>query len=361
MKRVYIAGAGFIGKKYAQAAGTLPADVRLKAADPNPNALDSFGEEFPGSELYADVERMLEEEPRDSDIVVIGTPPFARRDLAISGLESGRHVLCEKPFAIDRSEAMEILDAARTNDRLVGTATARYLGVPHTEAVRELLREGALGRPYHVTFIDRKPRSRTGIEYQPESKWPLDRSKAGGGILMNWGTYDFAILNHVLEPHRVTVTDAWTEIPETDHDLPDDVTNDVEQHAGASIHYHRDDCRINVRYERADCIHGEPGSHFQIEGTNAAVKWNWKDFRAPMSLTFMYDDGNEPRQEKRTFESDNELGPGAKPLIYFDRRIRGESAPIPLNENAVFNHACIRGVYEVAENGRSTTIELSEI
>jgi predicted dehydrogenase len=360
MKRIYLVGTGFIGTYHAEAVDSLPEDARLSAADPNPAARESFAEEFPDADLYEDAERMLEEPARDSDILVVATPPFARRDLAVAGLESGRHVLCEKPFAMNRDEAADILDAARRNDRLVGTATARHVAYPHTEAVRELLRKGEIGRPYHVTFVDRARRARTGIEYQPESRWPLDSSRAGGGILMNWGAYDFATLNYVLDPDRVDVDQAWTETPEADHDLPDDVTYDVEQHAGASMRYYTDDAEVAVRYERADCTHGEQTWRFEIEGTEGAVRWNWKDCRGTVSLTLQYDDGNEPREEERTFEV-GEPDPQARPLVFFDRRVRGEDALIPVNERAAFNFACIQSVYEVAETSEPTSVDPTDL
>lgn len=360
MRRVYIIGTGFIGTYHARAVESLPDDAGLKAADPNPEARESFAEEFPDADLYEDAEQMIEEPARDSDVLVVATPPFVRRDLAVAGLESGRHVLCEKPFAMNRQEAADILGAARRNDRLVGTATARHTGYPHTDAVRELVQNGEIGRPYHVTFVDRARRSRTGIEYQPEHHWPLDRSKAGGGILMNWGAYDFATLNYVLDPDRVDVNQAWTETPETDHDLPDDVTYDVEQHAGASMRYHTDDSEVAVRYERADCTHGEQTWRFEIEGTEGAVRWNWKDCRGTVSLTLQHDDGNEPREAERTFDV-GEPDPQSRPLVFFDRRIRGEGAPIPVNEQAAFNFSCIRTVYEAAETGDPAVADRSDL
>lgn len=360
MRRVYIVGTGFIGAYHARAVDALPDETRVKAADPNPDALETFAEEFPAADVYEDAHRMIDEESHESDILVVATPPVVRREFAVAGLESGRHVLCEKPFAMSRAQAAEILAAARTNDRLVGTTTARHVAYPHTEAVRDVVRDGDLGRPYHVTFVDRARRSRTGIEYQPESRWPLDLSKAGGGILMNWGAYDFAAMNYVLDPERVRVNQAWTATPVTDHGLPADVTYDVEQHAGASMRYHVDGATVPVRYERADCTHGEQTARFEIEGTDGAVRWNWKDCQGTVSLTLQYDDDNEPQEETRTFDV-GEPGPQARPLVNFDRRIRGEAAMIPVNEQAAFNLACIRAVYEVASTNEPAIVDRSAL
>jgi predicted dehydrogenase len=360
MGRVYIVGTGFIGRHHADAVAELPADPRCKGADPDPEARAAFADAFPDAEVYEDPEAMLAEPANEDDIVVLATPPVARRDLAVAALESGRHVLCEKPFAMSREEASDILTAARRHDRLVGTATARHAAYPHTEAVRDLIVNGEVGRPYHATFIDRARRARTGIEYQPERRWPLDESIAGGGVLMNWGAYDFATLNHVLSPRRVTVDQAWVESPETDHDLPEDRTYDVEQHAGASMRYETDTggWTVAVTYERADCTHGTEDRRFEIEGTEGAVRWNWKDCHGTVSLVRQFDAAAEPREEERTFEVEDPA-PGSRPLVFFDRRVRGEDAFIPVNEQAVFNLACIRSVYEVAETGEPTVVDRS--
>jgi len=360
-RTVYLAGAGFIAHHHARAAASLPNGVAVSAADPSPAAREEFNAEFPHADLYEDVKEMLDAPASENDIVVVAAPPFARRDLAMAAIESGRHVLCEKPLAMNVREAEELLAAGRNRDLVIGSAAGRFLGDGHTDAVRAAVREQALGDPYHATWVDRSRRSRTGIEHQPESHWPLDASRAGGGVLMNWGCYDLATLNHVLDPERVDVLAAWTATPETGHDLPEDVTNDVEQHAGAALRYHRPDgSTVAVTYERADCTHGAERTVFEIEGTAGAIRWDWKAFGddAP-GLTRCFDEDNEPREEERTYDP----CPHPihhRPLVFFDRAIRGETAPIPTDERAVFNFACVRALYDVAETGDPRTVRLEE-
>ncbi len=176
---------------------------------------------------------------------------------------------------------------------------------------------------------------------------------------MNWGNYDFATLNYVLNPDEVTVDHAWTVRPETDHDLPDGVAYDVEQHAGAAMRYRAHGEEIAVQYERVDCTHGEPRSFFEIEGRKAAVRWNWKDVYGSVSLTLQYDDDNELREEKRTFKVDD-IPSGFRPFVFFNRQRRGEDTPIAVNDWAAFNLVCIRSIYDVDETGTPTTVVRSE-
>lgn len=357
-RTVYMAGAGHVAYHHANAREELPdaVDIELAVADPDREARDRFGTKFPDARLYSDADEMLKEPVTENDIFIVATPPFSRRDLAIAGFESNRHVLCEKPLAMSLEEGIELLDAAREHKRLLGCTTSRYLGSSHTEAVSQLIREGAVGSLYHMTFIDRLRRKRTGIEYQPGSRWPLDSSKSGGGILMNWGNYDFAILTDVLAPRQVDIINAWMTSPETEHNLPHHVTNDVEQHAGATLHYHlQDGTTVPVTYERSDCTHGKEHTRFEIEGSKAAVHWDWKDTDAP-SLTLTTDEANEPTEEKERFDQESDLDNSFRPLVFFDKACRNKEAPQPTNERAVFDFACVRALYDCAETGEQQSV-----
>jgi predicted dehydrogenase len=197
MMRIYLVGAGIICRYHAEAAAKLPELAELRVAAPNPKALEAFLEQFPGVPAYNDFKSMLDtEEPREDDVVIVGTPPFAQIHPTIYALESGRHVLCEKPFAMNVREAELMLSAAESQSKLIGCCSVRFKGMHHMEAVKQIVRSDQLGDIYHMTFVNKWERSRSGIEYQPGSTWFLDTSKSGGGILMDWGPYDifFGIL-----------------------------------------------------------------------------------------------------------------------------------------------------------------------
>ena len=114
-------------------------------------------------------------------------------------------MLCEKPLAMDRAQARQMLATARTHHRLLGCCSVRFLHWPPAEEARRLLNEGALGEIYHVHFISREQRNRPGIEYQPGTLWFLDASKSGGGTLMDRAPYEFTVLNDLFQPERVDV------------------------------------------------------------------------------------------------------------------------------------------------------------
>jgi predicted dehydrogenase len=84
------------------------------------------------------------------DAVAICSPPWAHREQAVAALERGLHVLCEKPLAPSVADAGAIAAAARRRPDLVFQAAFQKRFQPGFEAVREMVRGGALGQVFHV-------------------------------------------------------------------------------------------------------------------------------------------------------------------------------------------------------------------
>ena len=356
---IYLIGAGVIARYHAAAIAKLPDPdgVTLSVADPNPTALAEFCAQFPQALAFASADEMLAQPAQPNDIVIVATPPFMHLELTRLALSSGRHTLCEKPLALSRAEAGMMLDLARANRRLLGCCSSRFLGLPTAAEVKRLVRSGALGRIYHATLIDRAARSRSGIEYQPSSRWFLDKRKNGGGIIMDWGPYDFSGLNEVLEPVRVDVLGAWAATPVTDID-PTDTPYNVEAHGGATLRFTRDDgSTCHVTYERASCTHGAERFVIEIEGTRGAVTWDWLMPGATGDVRYSFDEGGQLKTRVTTFAADRHLGPHDKPLVYFHRRVTGEPSPAVIDEQAVFNFSCFRAVLDSADTGQPQTIQ----
>ena len=121
----------------------------------------------------------------DLDAVAIATPPRAHHDLAIAALTAGKHVLCEKPFALNAAQAAAMCDAAERSGRtaMVGH---EFRFSPQRAHIRQLLAEDYIGAPRLCTielFLDRyvtpKPRPLTWLAYESE----------GGGLLGALGSH----------------------------------------------------------------------------------------------------------------------------------------------------------------------------
>ncbi|UVI31273.1 Gfo/Idh/MocA family protein [Paenibacillus spongiae] len=354
--RIYLIGAGVIGKAHAEAIRKLPAEdaIEVKVADPNPKALAAFVEAYPEATAYSDAQAMLAEEANEDDIVVVGTPPFTHFELARMALETGRHVLCEKPLVMNAEEAKTLLEIAKRQNRLLGCCSDRFLGLPKTEEVKSLLQSQALGDVYKISFVYRVQRGRSGVEYQPESKWFLDRSKGGGGILIDWGPYDFTVLNDLLQPESVDVVAAWMSQPKTQID-PTDTKYDVEGHVGATIKYNLADGKsVWLQYERATCTHGEAYHHVEVEGTLGAVKWS--PYFESDEIVFKQDKEGQVDAKESQLPYTGLYNIMDHPIYYFYLQVKGKETRAIINEQAVFNFLCMQAIYECAESGSSKTV-----
>ncbi|MBP3965348.1 MULTISPECIES: Gfo/Idh/MocA family protein [Paenibacillus] len=358
--RIYLIGAGFIARTHAEAAykfyGETPTDIELKVADPNPKALASFVEQFPHAVTFSDMKDMLAEEAQEHDVVVVCTPPFTHFELSSYALKSGRHVLCEKPLVMNASEADELSKLAKDLGKLFGDCSDRFIGLPKTEQVKAIVASGQLGEIYKVSFIHRDQRGRAGIEYQPESRWFLNSKLCGGGILTDWGPYDFTVLADILKPSAVDVLGGWISKPVTGAD-PQDVVYDVEHNSGALMRYHAQgqDRPVLVQYERSSCTHGEAYSLVEIEGTLGAVKFS--PYFGGDAVVHRFDEQGSVAEKETQVPNDNAYGFMDAPLYFFVERVLGRDSAALLNEDAVFNFKCIQAVYESAASGNIQSVK----
>ena len=358
-QRIYLIGAGYIAREHALAIPMLPsaASIELAVADPNPAALASFTERFPGTRAVADAEDLLAEPARPDDIVIVATPPFLHHDLTIRALASGRHVLCEKPLAMDVGEAEAMVAAAQAAGRSIADCSSRFLGLPTTGMVSEMVAAGDLGPLTQVTFVHRVHRFRTGIDFMPGSTWFLDSRRSGGGVLMDWGCYDLTTLIDLLRPVRVDVATAWSVNPETALDLPPGVVFDTDQQIGASLVVNRaDGSRVPVIYERAAATHGGERQIVEIEGLRGAVRWDWLDWVGDGRVTVTTDRDGQPAES--THHPGRPVAAAhQRPLLAFAARLRGEPSDSIVDGQALFSFRCLRALQDAATTGQPRSVE----
>ena len=129
-----------------------------------------------------DVERLLNLD--EVDLVYIATPPFLHYGQVRAALEAGKHVICEKPLALNLAQAEELLQLARSSDRLcIANLMQRYN--PLFEAVRQLIDSKVIGECLHGWFDNA-----AGDEGLSAEHWFWDRSKSGG-IFIEHGVHFF--------------------------------------------------------------------------------------------------------------------------------------------------------------------------
>jgi predicted dehydrogenase len=134
---------------------------------------------LPGVPLVGDIEDLL----RDPaiDLVVIATPGASHAELARRVLESGRHVVVEKPFALDLAQARAMIDCAAARGRIIAAFHNRRWDSDFL-AVRAAIEAGAIGPVVH--FESRFDRFRP----QPRDRW-REQAGPGSGVWYDLGPH----------------------------------------------------------------------------------------------------------------------------------------------------------------------------
>ncbi|MBI2941369.1 MAG: Gfo/Idh/MocA family oxidoreductase [Chloroflexi bacterium] len=198
-----IVGTGRIARSHLRSLAQSGEGRAIAVYDIVPERATQLATEFDIPHVASTLEDLLER--RDVAAVIVSTPPAAHARPTIRALEAGKHVLCEKPFALDPVEAEAMVRTAEASDRLLAVASARAGRLTSAaRAAHRLITAGELGRVYHVRASAFRLRGRPGIDIFPDAPWFIDRSRAGGGALIDIGVYKIDLSLWLLGNPRVT-------------------------------------------------------------------------------------------------------------------------------------------------------------
>lgn len=140
--------------------------------------------------------------------VIIATPHTSHPSLTIAALDAGRHVLLEKPIAIDVQSARQIAKASIARNDLVAAAMFNQRTDPMYRTMREQIAAGALGRLQRVTWII-TDWFRTDAYYRSNA-WRATWRGEGGGALLNQCPHNLDLLLLLAgAPSRVRAVCRW--------------------------------------------------------------------------------------------------------------------------------------------------------
>ena len=225
--RIGLIGAGFMGKIHSIAYR---------------NAAMLFGSEIPGIDAVAVTDfdtRLADRAARDwgwgravqsweeitasddIDAVDICTPNDNHVDIALDALARGKHVLCEKPLALDGDSSFRLCEAARDSGRVTQVGFV-YRQWPAVAMARKLIDEGALG---HV----RTARAQFLLDYNGNPdipmSWRFDKVRAGSGALGDVGSHCIDLLQYLVGPIAQVAARMQTFVPQ--RRIPDGSMVDV--------------------------------------------------------------------------------------------------------------------------------------
>ena len=133
------------------------------------------------------------------DAVYVASPVALHAPQTVAALRAGRHVLCEKPVALNYDEARRMVACAQECGRTLGIAYYRRM-YPKLQRARALVQQGAIGRPVMAWLANHYWYDETGY-----GLWRLDPKMAGGGPLYDIASHRIDVLNFFFgQPVRAT-------------------------------------------------------------------------------------------------------------------------------------------------------------
>lgn len=297
MIRIAVVGLGIIAQSHIKAIEEVDEAELVAVCDIDPEKVRQYSE---SSHVYGTTD-YRELAKYDCDAVILNLPHWLHCQASVFFLEAGKHVLIEKPMAVSLSECNEMTEASKkSGKRLAVGHIQRYFG--SIKAVKQLYNSGELGRLCLYT------ENRT-INYFDEKrpKWFLQKEKAGGGIVMNYGA-------HALDKLLFVMDDA--EIVKLDSVSANYLNSaDIEGHA-----------QIFVRFDN-----GVSASVTFSGYTNSGYEAYWYFTKGAVRVK-----GNRAEIDRGSgFESldvPSALSPFAEQIYEFCKYTRGEEANIPTAE-----------------------------
>jgi len=178
--RVGVIGMG-MGRNHAVAYRDCPEAELVAICDVDSHRLEQVAGEVHPWRTYTQAEDLLAD--GEIDAVSLCLPNALHCETAIRALEAGKHVLCEKPLAMNAAEGERMVETARRLGRTL-MMHFNYRFQPTSQAVKRFVDEGQLGEIYFGRTLWHRNRGIPGI-----GRWFTRKEAAGGGALIDLGVH----------------------------------------------------------------------------------------------------------------------------------------------------------------------------
>jgi predicted dehydrogenase len=225
--RVGVIGAGMWGLNHVRVVASEAGCSLAAVSDPDQAALARARELAPSVATFTDTDRVLAD--RDIDAVVIASPAASHAPLALAALAAGKHILVEKPLAMNVQDARALVSAAEQQRRV---AVVGHLMVHHPAVVRlrELLSSGTLGH----------------LHYLHSTRVNLGKLRRDENALWSFGPHDLSMIDFLLQRRPTSVAARGQRVLQPD--IEDVVFMTLRYATGEMAHVHLS--WLNPRKER---------------------------------------------------------------------------------------------------------------
>lgn len=171
-------GVGWIGKNRLEALISSNLSENIAICDTDKPNMDEVLKILPSVKCHDSLEDLLKE---NVDGIVIATPSALHAKQAITALEHGKAVFCQKPLGRNLAETKAVVNQAQKMNKLLGVDYS-YRYTKGIQAIKEVIQDGRLGKIHAVEAVFHNA-------YGPDKPWFYDPKLSGGGCLMDLGSH----------------------------------------------------------------------------------------------------------------------------------------------------------------------------
>jgi predicted dehydrogenase len=258
MLNIAIIGCGVIAQYHLRALAKLNTAKAAAVCDLRSEVAQKTAAEFGVPRWTCNADELLADPSIDA--IILALPAAARQEIALKAFKHGKHLLTEKPVAMNAADVRAMI--AAQGNVVAACCSSRYRSFESAKAATAFIRTGALGKLRTITCRAVNQPGPTPKSIPPV--WRLRRDLNGGGIFVNWGCYDLdyllGLLDFKLTPQYALARVWQVPAPFSAYAAPG---SDAETHI-VGLATFAEGCVLN--YERAESSTLPPGSIWQISG-----------------------------------------------------------------------------------------------
>lgn len=314
-----IIGCGMIGKYHLRHAASAD-NIKVAAlSDLDVELAKETARQYQIESVFANGLDLIES--ADLDAVVLAVPTDVRFELAQAALLNRKHILLEKPAAmnVDQIKKLKVLQG----DCVVASCSSRNRAMTSAQVATDFISSGQLG---DVQLLHCRAMNFSAALLDPLTpQWRLRKSCNGGGVFSNWGSYDLDFLLGIcgwcVRP-KMVLAQTWMLPTEFAVRLP--IQSDVETHVAAMIYCDND---IVIHYERSESTASCVEDTWQIVGSKGALSLSLVPKDKNQVIFDSVDINGKPVQQVLWEGCEGEDCIHAGPLTDFVNSIVTESSP----------------------------------
>ncbi len=346
--RLGLVGCGVIGQVHLRVAKSIPDAQFVAVCDVRADIARDVANQHGISTVYSDPAALFADGAVDA--IVLGVPANLRTALGVQALQQGKHLLTEKPVAMNAAEVKQLI--AAQGRQVAACTSSRLRFLPSAKVITDFVATGALGDLRMVRCRDVIAAGEPPTK--PPPVWRLNKSLNGGGILVNWGCYDldylFGITGWHLKPRRV-MGRVWTNVP--DYAAYAAPGSDAETYVAF---FAQCDGGIALTYERGEFMPTATDEIWQLVGSQGALRMNMKPSQAKQ--VWFDQTGPHGTVSEVIWQGDEDWETQHRgPLADFVEAIRDRREPATSLQRALVIQTLTDAVYWSAEKNESVEVE----